>query len=32
VLLPRTDLPPGMGCFAHIADLDGHRIGLHAPD
>ncbi|MEY4764585.1 MAG: hypothetical protein RI907_1258 [Pseudomonadota bacterium] len=32
VLLPRTQLPPGMGCFAHIADIDGQRIGLHALD
>jgi predicted enzyme related to lactoylglutathione lyase len=32
VLLPRTQLPPGMGCFAHIADVDGQRIGLHAQD
>jgi predicted enzyme related to lactoylglutathione lyase len=30
VALPRTALPPGMGFFAHINDLDGNRIGLHA--
>ncbi len=30
VLMPRTDLPDGMGCFAHIGDPDGQRIGLHA--
>jgi uncharacterized protein len=24
-------LPPGMGYFAHIVDLDGNRVGLHAP-
>lgn len=30
VTVPRTDLPDGMGCFAHIADSEGNRIGLHA--
>lgn len=30
VTLPRTALPPGMGYFAHITDLDGNRVGLHA--
>ncbi len=30
VALPRQALPPGMGFFAHIHDLDGNRIGLHA--
>lgn len=30
VAQPRTALPPGMGYFAHIADLDGNRVGLHA--
>ena len=28
--LPRQTLPPGMGFFAHIHDLDGNRVGLHA--
>ena len=28
---PRVALPPGMGFFAHIIDLDGNRVGLHAP-
>lgn len=28
---PRVALPPGMGFFAHIVDLDGNRVGLHAP-
>ncbi len=32
LLTPRVVLPDNMGCFAHIADLDGHRIGLHALD
>jgi predicted enzyme related to lactoylglutathione lyase len=30
VALPRQALPPGMGFFAHIIDLDGNRVGLHA--
>ena len=30
IALPRQDLPPGMGFFAHITDLDGNRVGLHA--
>ena len=30
VALPRQTLPPGMGFFAHITDLDGNRVGLHA--
>jgi predicted enzyme related to lactoylglutathione lyase len=30
VALPRQALPPGMGFFAHIRDLDGNRVGLHA--
>jgi predicted enzyme related to lactoylglutathione lyase len=30
VALPRTARPPGMGFFAHITDLDGNRVGLHA--
>ncbi len=30
VTLPRTELPEGMGCFAHIADSEGNRVGLHA--
>jgi uncharacterized protein len=30
VALGRTALPPGMGYFAHITDLDGNRVGLHA--
>jgi uncharacterized protein len=30
IALPRQGLPPGMGYFAHIADLDGNRVGLHA--
>jgi uncharacterized protein len=30
VLLGKTSLPPGMGYFAHIADTEGNRVGLHA--
>lgn len=30
VALGRTALPDGMGFFAHICDLDGNRVGLHA--
>jgi predicted enzyme related to lactoylglutathione lyase len=30
VAQPRTALPPGLGFFAHINDLDGNRVGLHA--
>jgi hypothetical protein len=26
---PRTELPPGMGAFAHIIDTEGNRVGLH---
>jgi predicted enzyme related to lactoylglutathione lyase len=30
VLVPRVELPEGMGVFAHILDTEGNRIGLHA--
>jgi uncharacterized protein len=30
VALGRQALPPGMGYFAHVVDLDGNRVGLHA--
>jgi uncharacterized protein len=30
IAMPRTALPPGMGFIAHILDLDGNRVGLHA--
>ncbi len=30
IATPRTALPPGMGFFAHVEDLDGQRVGLHA--
>ena len=31
ITTPKVQLPEGMGCFAHIADTEGNRIGLHAP-
>ncbi len=30
ILVPRTELPGDMGAFAHIADTEGNRVGLHA--
>lgn len=30
VATPLTELPPGMGCFAHIIDSEGNRVGLHS--
>jgi uncharacterized protein len=30
VVLPRTELPPGMGAFAHFVDTEGNRVGIHA--
>jgi predicted enzyme related to lactoylglutathione lyase len=30
VLVPVTQLPPGMGRFAQIRDSEGNRVGLHA--
>ncbi len=30
IALARTELPDGMGCFAHIVDTEGNRVGLHA--
>ena len=30
VVLPRTELPPGMGAYAHFVDTEGNRVGLHA--
>ncbi|UJW80084.1 VOC family protein [Hydrogenophaga sp. SL48] len=30
VALPKVTLPEGMGCFAHIIDSEGNRVGLHA--
>jgi len=30
VVQGRTELPPGMGCFAKISDTEGNTVGLHA--
>lgn len=30
IALTRQALPPGMGFFAYITDLDGNQVGLHA--
>ena len=30
IVLPRTELPPGMGAYAHFLDTEGNRVGLHA--
>lgn len=30
ITTPKVELPGGMGCFAHIADTEGNRVGLHA--
>jgi len=30
IALGRQALPDGMGFFAHITDLDGNRVGVHA--
>lgn len=28
---PRIDLPGDMGCYAHVEDCEGNRVGLHSP-
>lgn len=30
VVMGKMNLPDGLGCFAHMQDLDGNRVGLHA--
>ncbi len=30
IVVPRTELPAGMGAFAQIVDSEGNRVGLHA--
>jgi len=32
IVTPRTLIAPGIGYFAHIEDLDGNLVGLHALD
>jgi uncharacterized protein len=31
IATPKVQLPGDMGCFAHVADSEGNRVGLHAP-
>ena len=31
ITTPKVTLPGDMGVFAHIADTEGNRVGLHAP-
>ena len=30
VTTPKVQLPGDMGCFAHVRDSEGNRVGLHA--
>lgn len=30
ITTPKVHLPGNMGCFAHITDTEGNRVGLHA--
>ena len=30
VTTPKVQLPGDMGCFAHVIDTEGNRLGLHA--
>jgi hypothetical protein len=30
ITTPKVVLPDGMGCFAHVLDTEGNRVGLHA--
>ena len=30
VATPKVKLPGDMGCFAHITDTEGNRVGLHS--
>ena len=30
ITTPKAQLPGDMGCFAHITDTEGNRVGLHA--
>ena len=31
IATPKVQLPGEMGCYAHITDTEGNRVGLHAP-
>ena len=30
IATPKVQLPGDMGCFAHVVDTEGNRVGLHA--
>lgn len=30
ITTPKVQLPGDMGCFAHVVDTEGNRVGLHA--
>jgi uncharacterized protein len=30
ITTPKVTLPGDMGCFAHVTDTEGNRVGLHA--
>ena len=30
ITTPKVTLPGDMGCFAHVVDTEGNRVGLHA--
>jgi predicted enzyme related to lactoylglutathione lyase len=30
IVVPATELPQGMGFYAHILDTEGNRVGLHS--
>ncbi len=30
ITTPKVQLPGNMGCFAHVVDTEGNRVGLHA--
>jgi len=30
IATPKVQLPGDMGCFAHITDTEGNRVGLHS--
>jgi len=32
IATPKVQLPGDMGCYAHVSDTEGNRIGLHAPN
>jgi len=30
IATPKVTLPDGMGCFAHVVDSEGNKVGFHA--